>query len=273
MIDIYPYLTSCRTFEELTSRYMQALRGGSPDDVNVAIVLKEYLHKESLQFLTFVEKQEQQIFDMLSSILPCDLSVYGRKKSFYSYVQKLKGVSDVRDVKDIYAIRAVLNDSVIGNESAIIQCYIATKALIKFYQSKDFTPDVLKVSGVTGQLDEGVDIYIPDITLRPDFMAPYLRFMKDYILNPKPNGYQSIHSRFQQGGRSIDAQIRTSSMDEFSEFGCAAHDGIYKPPVTYEYLKNIHIDGLEYDKDGNILVDVWGIFKPLAIGQILQSVA
>ena len=54
--------------------------------------------------------------------------------------------------------------------------------------------------------------------------TPFKGRIKDYIAQPKPNGYRSLHTTvFCEGGEIVEFQIRTKEMHAMNEYGIAAH--------------------------------------------------
>jgi (p)ppGpp synthase/HD superfamily hydrolase len=77
----------------------------------------------------------------------------------------------------------------------------------------------------------GARIIVPEIKdcytilgkLHEAFM-PLEDKLKDYIANPKPNFYRSIHTTIKlPENKVVEVQIRTKEMDEYAEEGVAAH--------------------------------------------------
>jgi len=69
--------------------------------------------------------------------------------------------------------------------------------------------------------------------------------IKDYISQPKPNGYQSLHTTvFIEGGEAVEFQIRTEQMHEEAEYGVAAHwhydeNGARMPSKEIKWVKEL----------------------------------
>lgn len=70
------------------------------------------------------------------------------------------------------------------------------------------------------------------------YFTPISGTTKDYISRPKPNGYQSLHITVKDpvNGEMMEFQIRTKEMNEFAEYGVAAHWAYKQQDRTHEFL-------------------------------------
>lgn len=120
-------------------------------------------------------------------------SVTGRRKHLWSLYQKMekKGVTDLEEIHDLFAVRIVLPDSIREDKEQVAHLY--------------------SVLGL----------------LHNEYLPLQDRF-KDYVAVPKPNGYRSLHTTvLGVGGELYDEpteiQIRTLSMHKEAELGVASH--------------------------------------------------
>lgn len=59
--------------------------------------------------------------------------------------------------------------------------------------------------------------------------SPIPRSLRDFIANPKNNGYRSLHVRVHEGGQNYLIKIRTPEMDEWAMFGILREWDAQKP--------------------------------------------
>ena len=78
--------------------------------------------------------------------------------------------------------------------------------------------------------------------------------LRDWVTNPKPNGYESLHITVKnRSGASIEVQIRTRRMDDEAENGSASHwsyKGIKHEEHLDRWLKSVRY-ALEHPLEGN----------------------
>ena len=125
-------------------------------------------------------------------------------------------------IHDLIAYRIVLSlpqchveDTQTGKERELELLYEIANELPAFLEERGFNAELSMIEG-----------HKPSPRIREE-LRPYYR---DYIENPSPYGYQSVHIMFYDNCARcfIEVQIRTKEMDDFAEIGPANHLGYEK---------------------------------------------
>ena len=136
------------------------------------------------------------------------LTISGRVKSVTSTFRKLLrdnvGGSEGENVRDALALRVILTPAPQAAEQL---------------GSMMRRPSALSAAEVEALVCFGVHREM--LRLWPEEPGRF----KDFITQPKPNGYQSLHTNVRLAdGRTIEVQIRSRQMHERAEYGSASHD-------------------------------------------------
>ena len=97
--------------------------------------------------------------------------------------------------------------------------------------------------------------------------------VKDYVVNPKDNGYQSLHVIFKKPhGLIFELQVRTTGMDIVAEYGSASHtaykfDRYKETGINIDFSK-VNMPGFALLPDGTIY-DRIGLCKPVDLFGLL----
>lgn len=112
-------------------------------------------------------------------------SIYGRPKSIHSIWHKIKSKGvSFEEVYDLFAIRIILD------------------------------------SEPSKEKEECWKVY----SMITDEYTPSPERLRDWLSNPKSNGYEALHTTVMgPGGKWVEVQIRTKRMNEIAEKGLAAH--------------------------------------------------
>nr|XP_043631889.1 uncharacterized protein LOC122603286 [Erigeron canadensis] len=135
------------------------------------------------------EELECELFISTSYVPGMEVILSSRLKSLYSIYSKMKrkdvGIDKVYDAR---ALRVIVGDKSGTLHGQAVRCCYSLLDIIH----RLWTP-------IDGEFD-------------------------DYIVNPKPSGYQSLHTAVYGPENSpMEFQIRTQSMHEYAEHGVAAH--------------------------------------------------
>lgn len=217
-------------------------------------------------------KHFNAFYDEIDKTYPSLLfRIEGRRKSFTSAYKKLWCSPPDIILKDISAFRITLfgDESGYNPENLTNMCYTIAEHLVQYSIKCGFIPCPAEPEKNTEGFipSEHPHVIIPKKSLLSDNIKGYV---KDYILHPKKDEYQSIHIVFMDEYQHyFEVQIRTFFMHIAAEDGPASHE-VYK--MRYERLninrKLISIPGYSYilDADNNEKIYDWvGLEESLEI--------
>ena len=276
VINIIPYLYSCSTLPELLKEYESDLRkSNNTENMLHANKLKEYYNVlTDNKFLSNIRKQFDSLYSRAKKQYP-NLLFYleGRRKSVISSDQKISlylgQKKSLDEFRDMLAFRFTL----FGDNSmeSIKVAYSLMDNIIEFMISQGFTPCEATPTFQT----EGFDAnnFPGMIVPTKSFLSSdNIHLVKDYVLNPKESGYQSLHVAFRDYlGRCFEIQIRTFAMHIHAEsHSIAGHDSYKSSRYSSTEIEfdrtRVHLNG--YAVSEGYVFDYIGLEKPF---QILQK--
>lgn len=131
------------------------------------------------------------------------------------------------------AIHTRLNDEKIPHtiDGRVKSTYSLYKKLDRV-SSIDDIYDLIALRIIVHDLDE---CYLT-LGVLHDMYQPMFERIKDYVANPKPNGYQSLHTTVTTPqGQIVEFQVRTQAMHDYAERGLAASFHYNEQKLTDSY--------------------------------------
>lgn len=167
----------------------------------------------------------------------------------YVYPQEYKWTESIVEKtysqKEIYLSKAILTSENFLSEADIHPIEVLGRRKFKYSLYKKL---LRKDKDITNIYDVvALRIIVKDVTecyatlgIIHKHWKPIKGRIKDYIAQPKPNGYKSLHTTVWDDGDTLEVQIKTQAMHDEAEFGIASHwmyDEMGKKSVLGKELK------------------------------------
>jgi len=138
--------------------------------------------------------------------------IKGTLKKEEKYVEEAK-----KDISQILAKNSVKVKFIKGRRKYLLSLY---RKLLKHNKDLSKIHDIVALRIVVSTVAECYGV----LGLIHQHYKPMKGRIKDYIAQPKPSGYQSLHTTiFYKKGQLVEIQARTPEMHEQAEYGIAAH--------------------------------------------------
>lgn len=294
--DVRECIYSTSTRLAATQKYIKELESFSSLE---AKLLRNKLETDYLRYISNykLQRKTKRIFtkvheESVRFLLEHSVTTKSREKSLLSYIYKnliaLSTNKPLDKIMDTRACRIIIDSPSKNAPEELLKSlgnlvnHILSYLLDLGFQLCPAPPpkDTNKFNPNNNQ-----DIYIPKSSyILPEFKI----YVKDYVTNPKENGYQSFHVIvIDSDGDPFEIQFRTYDMDCYSEEKLASHD-TYKEKQIKKYnlpildRTKIHWSNYRYEifkivlENGEIvertlLADDAGLEKSLSICTITHN--
>jgi len=190
------------------------------EDMSFRLILPATFKAIAHQISDKKKEREQYVNDIIRIVrkqledFGIQAEVSGRAKHIYSIYQKMEAKQlDFEQLNDLLGIRIVIDKDKEVDKNNIELCYDVQEVLHELW------------SPVTEPYDGQLG--------------------RDWIIRPKENQYQSLHTTIIIDNRMVEVQIRTRGMHEIAEFGAAASHWRYKESKAYRRNRIIKAWGTE----------------------------
>lgn len=245
-----------------TGKLIDIAHAGKISEYRKLIIDKKLLHR--------LRKTFNEIYNLIDTrFKDTRFVIDGRRKSVIGTEKKyVKLISENRSLdllRDIFAFRVTIFGT--NSISLIKTCYEIANCITEHCISKGST--LCEADPVSGTIKFDIEkhpgIFIPK---KSGIDKKFQFGVKDYVLNPKENGYQSIHLIFRtMTGECFEVQIRTFDMHVHAESGDARHDLYHSKKYTQNLEfdpHKIHIPGYGISPSGKVF-DFIGLQEGLQI--------
>lgn len=262
--DLQQVLETATTMDEVWEEYIKTLRA-NPSLTNFlyANKLEEFRNMLAMPKLRELEREFNEVKEHLRKIARdygIKIRLTRRQKDFIGLNEKIRLFllknSPLDKINDFLGFRIILCTESEDNPQTVKLCYEVLNKLIEYFVIErgcllTEAEPILKDAYVTSEASK---VVIPQTNM---MLPGFETNVKDYIRNPKANGYQSLHTIVRKtDGLVFEIQIRTLAMDIRAEYGSANH----LPYKTTKYkgadieldLTKLSIRGFHASKDGDV---------------------
>lgn len=228
-------------------------------DVEIYI---DYLESEYYALKTFLRKWSKA--NKVNVILKM------RRKSFIGYNEKIRlylsSGKDLSLIRDLIGFRLVLCTGSTDSVETHHLCCKLMNDILRFlalerkcllldaHAQKTFVKTINLTTDITNK------IFISDVD---DILPEFKRFVENYMLYPKTDGYQGLHACI-ESSLPFEIQVKSFAMDCYADSIHSKYKSErYENTKIFLDLSKININGVAFDETGHILSDYSGLFKGL----------